>query len=180
MPPEDANTQNGNKSDATTEGGGAPNATFETWLDKQDASVKDMYSKHTAGLTSALQKEREERKGLSDKIKELLPQAEKGSEFEKKLTETVGQLDLAEKRAAFSEEAIKPEIGCINPRAAFLLAKADDLFDRSGHPNWTAIKKAAPELFMTEGSTDGGAGGDQHKSASSNSMNDFIRRRNRR
>jgi hypothetical protein len=131
---------------------------FESWLDGQDDKVKELYQTHTSGLKSALEKERGERKDLSDQLKELLPKAEKGSELEKQLTETVGKLEAAEKRASFVEQAIKPEIGCVNVKAAYALALADDFFDKTGSPNWEDIKKAAPELFRKPGSTDGGAG----------------------
>jgi predicted nuclease with TOPRIM domain len=146
---------------------------FESWLDGQDDKVKELYQTHTSGLKSALEKERGERKDLSDQLKELLPKAEKGSELEKQLTETVGKLEAAEKRASFVEQAIKPEIGCVNVKAAYALALADDLFDKHGDPDWDELKKSAPELFRKAGKTDGGAGGDK---TPGNDINAAIRR----
>lgn len=156
--------------------GGGTNETFEGWLDKQDARVKGLYAEHTAGLKSALEKERTEKKGLADQLKDLLPKAEKGSEFEKKLSETLTQLEESDRRSTFLEEAIKPENGCTNPGGAYKIAKADNLFTRTGLPDWPSIKKAAPEFFKTKGSTDGGAGSqtDTKKPAGS-AMNSFIR-----
>lgn len=149
-----------------------PEETFETFLEKQDPKVKELYEKHTSGLRSALSTEREEKKTLSAQLKELLPKAEKGSELESKLTETVGKMEAAERRAAFAEEAIKPEIGCRNIKAAFALATADNLFDSRGNPDWEKLKQIAPELFGKPGSTDGGAGGNNTPTSS---MNDLIR-----
>jgi len=133
--------------------------TFDAWLGKQDAKVQELYQSHTHGLTSALKTERENNKTLSTQLKELLPKAEKGSDLEKQLNETLGKMEAAERRAQFSEEAIKPEIGCTNVRAAYALAVTDGLFDKSGNPDWNQIKQTAPELFRKAGSTDGGAGG---------------------
>jgi predicted nuclease with TOPRIM domain len=147
--------------------------TFETFLEKQDAKVKELYKTHTSGLKSALNKERDEKKLLSTQLKELLPKAEKGSDLEKQLSETLTKMEAAEKRASFVEQAIKPEIGCVNVKAAYALALADDLFDRNGRPDWTEIKKTAPELFRKAGSTDGGAGGE---TPPANDINAAIRR----
>lgn len=148
--------------------------TFDAWLEKQDNKVKELYKSHTHGLTSALEKEREEKKTLSTQLKELLPKAEKGSELEKQLSETLGKMEAAERRAIFAEEAIKPEIGCTNAKAAYALALAENLFDSRGNPKWAEIKQTAPELFRKPGSTDGGAGGG--KSPTPNDINAAIRR----
>jgi len=101
------------------------------------------------------------KKTLSAQLKELLPKAEKGSELEAQLTETVSKLESAERRAAFAEQAIKPEVSCSNVKAAYALALADNLFDKDGNPDWTTIKQTAPELFRKPSSTDGGAGNRQ-------------------
>jgi predicted nuclease with TOPRIM domain len=147
--------------------------TFDAWIEKQDDKVKELYQTHTSGLKSALEKERDEKKLLSGQLKELLPKAEKGSDLEKQLSETLIKMDAAEKRASFVEQAIKPEIGCVNVKAAYALALADDLFDKNGRPDWSEIKKTAPELFRKAGSTDGGAGGE---TPPANDINSAIRR----
>jgi hypothetical protein len=131
---------------------------FGAYLEKQPKEVQELYKQDVHGLKSALTTERDEKKSLAAQLKELLPKAEKGSELENQLTETVSKLESAERRAAFAESAIRPEIGCSNVKAAYALALADDLFDKTGSPNWEDIKKAAPELFRKPGSTDGGAG----------------------
>ena len=87
----------------------------------------------------------------------------------------ISDFEIRERRAAFAEDAIKPEIGCTNVKAAFALATAEDLFDRHGRPDWNALKATAPELFRkpTSGSADGGAGTRQ---APQLDMNTLIRR----
>jgi len=128
-----------------------PPATTQTWekfLEGQPEEIKTLYGEHTKGLQNTVEATRKERDTLAKQIRDdLLPKAEKGSELEKSLTEALGKLELADKRANFAEQAIKPEIGCRNPKVAFALATASDLFKRNGDPDWEAIKKEAPELF---------------------------------
>jgi hypothetical protein len=160
----------GNKGDA-----GASNETFEAWVEKQPETVKKLYDTHITGLKNTVKATREERDGLSNQLKELLPKAEKGSELEKSLLDLQSKLNASDKRANFAEEATKPEIGCSNPKAAFALANAEDLFDKRGNPDWDAIKKMAPELFG-KFLPDGNAGsGSQNSGTGTQSMDDLIR-----
>jgi hypothetical protein len=147
---------------------------WDAWLQAQPDNVKSLYQTHTAGLQNTVKATRQERDDLARQIKDLLPKAEKGSELEKSLTEFSQKLDAAEKRAQFVEEAVKPEIGCRNPKAAYVLAAAENLFTRSGAPDWNAIKAAAPELFGTP-STPGNAGNGTDKPAPKAGMNEYIR-----
>lgn len=149
---------------------------FDNWLGEQPDHVRKGYEGKTQGLHSALERERQERKEISKQLKELLPKAEKGSEAEKALGEMSTRLEQANQRAAFVEEAIRPEIGCRNPKAAFLVAQADGLFKRSGEPDWTAIKQAAPELFgSTKAPPGNGGNGRESPPARTGGMNEFIR-----
>ncbi len=45
--------------------------TFEAWLEKQPDDVRQMYVEHTAGFTSALEKERKANKENAPKLKRL-------------------------------------------------------------------------------------------------------------
>lgn len=162
----------GGTAEQNQEGKSSQYETFEAYLDKQPQEVKELYQKDIHGLKNALDTERTEKKTLSAQLKELSSKAEKGSELEKQLSETLGKMEAAERRAAFAEEAIKPEIGCTNVKAAYALALADNLFDSRGNPNWNEIKQSAPELFRKTGSTDGGAGG---KTPPVNDINSAIR-----
>jgi hypothetical protein len=171
MPDEQTNTQNQNTT--TTEG--ATPESWEKYLEGQPEPIKALYAAHTTGLQNAVRATRGERDELARQLKELLPKAEKGSELEKSLSEFSNKLEAAERRAAFVEEAVKPEIGCRNPKAAFLLAQADNLFDRKGQPDWNAIKAAAPELFGKL-SANGNAGAGTQDPPAKTGMNEFIRR----
>ncbi len=149
--------------------------TFETWYGALDTQAKSLFDEHVNGLKTALDTERTNRAALAKQIKDLAAKADKGSELEKQLNEASTRLEAAERRAAFAEDAIKPEIGCTNVKAAFALAQAEDLFDRHGRPDWNALKATAPELFRkpTVGSADGGAGTNQGPKLD---MNTLIRR----
>jgi hypothetical protein len=156
-------------------GGGTP-ASFEAWLAGQPEDVRGLYESHTKGLRTALDTERSERSALSRQLRELQGKAEKGSDAEKGLAELQGRLELAERRATFAEEAHKPEIGCVNAKAAWALAQAEGLFDRRGNPDWAALQAVAPELFRKAvGSADGGAGPAGQRSGATG-MNELLRR----
>lgn len=158
--------------------------TYDTWLAQQPEDVRTGIEAHITGLRNTVQATRQERDALSGRLTELTNALGKDTPEEAKrlLAEMTSELETTNKRAAFYEGAGNPEVGCTNPRAAFLLAQADQLYDRRGNPDWAAIKAAAPELFrqagQQKGSADGGAGGDNKPTG--NSMNDFIRKAARR
>lgn len=178
MPDQNSNTQNAagdNGAGGNSNNQSATPESFEKFLEAQPEAIKGLYATHTAGLHNAVKATRQERDDLAKQFKDLLPKVEKGSEAEKALTEATARLELAERRAAFVEEAVKPEIGCRNPKAAYALAVADNLFDRRGGPDWAAIKAAAPELFGQRNAA-GNAGTGTDGQAPKQDMNSFIRR----
>lgn len=162
--------------DGNQDGGTPPELpTFDTWYASLDAPLKGLVDSHVSGLKTALTSERSERTTLSRRIGELQKVADKGSDMERQLADLQGALAATERRAAFVEEGIRPEIGCTNVKTAYALAVSDNLFDSRGRADWNAIKTAAPELFRKPGlgSVDGGAG--QHQ-APKLDMNTIIRR----
>lgn len=148
---------------------------FDEWIATQDATIKAAYAEHTQGLLNAVKATREERDALAKQIKDLLPKAEKGSELEKSLSELNTRLETAEKRATFLEAATQPGIDCRNPRAAYALAVAENLFTRQGLPDWDGLKKVAPELFGRV-TPPANAGSGTQAGPPATSMNDLIRR----
>lgn len=149
---------------------------FDAWLGEQPEHVRKGYEGKTQGLHSALEKERTTAKDLSKELKRLSGLAEKGSELEKALDEKSARLEQAERERDFIREASRPEIGCVNPDTAFLVATAKDLFKRSGEPDWTAIKQVAPELFGQRKTPPGNAGsGNGSPPAQKADMNAYIR-----
>jgi len=152
--------------------------TFEDFLASVDEPIKALYKKHTDGLNSALEKERNGRKDLERQLKDLLPKAEKGSALEQELAEKVRLLEETDKkyaeverRARFVEEAGQANIKCTNTKAAYALAVVENLFKEDGSPKWDDLKKIAPELFKVS-STDAGSTG---KRALDNDINAALR-----
>jgi hypothetical protein len=173
--PDGSGGGNGNQQSGGTPGEQQPAPTFEQWYAGLDATVKGLVDDHVTGLKTSLNTERQERGNLAKQVKDLAAKAEKGSDLEKQITAMQNALQVAERRAAFVEDALRPEVGCSNAKAAYALAVAEDLFDRQGRPDWNALKAVAPELFRKPGpgNADGGAGGKQPPSLT---MNDIIRR----
>jgi len=148
---------------------------FDGWIAEQPDNVKTLVAQHTTGLKSALEAERTERKNQAKQLRDALAKAEKGSETEKALQEITGRAEQAERRAAFFEEAVRADVGCTNARAAFLVATAENLFTRTGDPDWKRIKDAAPELFGRK-LPSANAGNGTQTPPKNGGMNDFIRR----
>ena len=148
-----------------TAGKTASYETFEDFLATTDDTIKELYKNHTSGLSSALEKERSNRKDLEKQMKDLLLKAEKGSVLEKELAEKVKLLEEADKkyteaerRAKFVEEASREK--CTNAKAAYALAVIENLFSEDGSVKWKDLKNLAPELFKFSG-TDAGSVGRQ-------------------
>lgn len=147
--------------------------TFDEFLATLDDGVKELYEAHTSGLKTALDRERANTRSLADQLKSLQPKAEKGSELEKELSETLTRLEQAERKTVFLEEAVKPEIGCVNPKVAYALATSEEYFDDKGQPDWKQLKETAPELFRTTPVTNAGT----RKKPASTDINAEIRRK---
>ena len=173
--PDGSGVGNGGTSAGGTPADQPPAPTFETWYSGLDATAKGLFDSHVSGLKSSIAAERQEQAQLSKRIKDLTTKAEKGSDLEKQLADLQNALALTERKAAFNEDASRPEVGCGNPKAAYALAMAENLFDSRGRPDWNAIKQTAPELFRKPGpgNADGGAGQGNPPHLT---MNDIIRR----
>jgi hypothetical protein len=148
---------------------------FDKWLEGQDETIKALYKTHSESLLNSVKATRDERDTFKKQVKELMSKAEKGSELEKSLTDMSAKLETAERRSNFLESAIQPEVQCRNARAAWVLAEAENMFDKRGNPDWTAIKAAAPELFGTPTANANAGRGTQQPPAKQNDMNSFIR-----
>jgi hypothetical protein len=166
----------GNNKDGQGGQGGSGGAakTWEDWHKGLSDEDKGLIEAHTSGLKSALDSERTSKKDLEKQIRDLAAKAEKGSEFEKQLTETADKLSSSTKRADFYE--IAHAAGVKNLKLAWITASADDLFKRDGSPDLDALKKAYPELFSSTTTTNAGAGsGAGQGGQGGDSMNDRIR-----
>lgn len=151
-------------------------ASFEEFLETQPETVKALYTSHSEALLNTVRATRDERDGLAKQIKTLAKQQTEGSEAKRQLDEMATQLEKTERRASFLEQAMMPEIQCKNARAAFLLAEAENLFDKKGSPDWAAIRREAPELFGLPTANANAGQGTQNPPAPQKNMNDYIRR----
>ncbi len=156
------------------ENGATPTpATFDEYLATQPETVRALADTYANGLKTALASEREERKTLAKQLRDATAKAEQGSATAKALEEISTQLANTERRAAFFESALTAN--CINPKAAFLVASAEQLFRKDGSPDWPALQATIPELFRRPGQANAGAGTGTPPPAKAD-MNMFIRR----
>lgn len=150
---------------------------FEDWLKSQPVEIQESYKKHTSGLLNSVRASRRERDEYSEQLKEALKKVQAGSELEQQLRQLQKSLEESKRTEVFFDDALRPEIGCSNPRGALFVAKAGDLFGKDGKPLWDEIKKIAPEFFIQKKSEpqrfEGGKG---MESGVKPSMSDLIRK----
>ena len=138
--------ENNNQEEQNQGDGGTP-ATWEAYLESLPEGVKGLYDVHVGGLKSALEAERMQSKDLAGQLREAMGKLDKGSDALASLEALSGKLEQATARADFFAEAARPEMGCTNPRLAWLTAQDVEAFDRRGNVDWKAVQEAAPELF---------------------------------
>jgi len=167
----------GQQTDGAQDGNGDTPATWDAALATLPESVRALYESHTTGLRNTVTATRSERDALAGRLADLTKALGKDTpeEARRLLAEMTSELEVTNRRAAFYEEAGKPEIGCSNPKAAFLVATADELFDRRGNVNWQGLKEAAPELFRVRAPQGNAGTGTGNPPPVTHSMNDFIR-----
>lgn len=148
---------------------------FETWLQAQDETVKGLLDGHTKGLKSALDAERDARKGFEKQVRELAKAADAGSAAQKQLTEMADAMTARDVQMQFYDEAHSQ--GVSNLKLAYLAATDAGLIDQRGRVNWEQMKKSFPQLFgMTGTHPAGNAGsGTTNPPSSGKDMNAFIR-----
>lgn len=159
-------------------------ADFETWLNSADeklkATIKPLFDAHVSKLMNTVKETRRERDDFQKELRDAIKKLDAKSDEAKNLSGIADKLDEANKRADFYEEA--PANGCRNPKAAFALVKADNLYTRSGAVDWKSLKEVAPELFgevsRLPRKKTAGEGTDKGQ-ASSQTMNEWIRNKAR-
>ena len=152
-------------------------ANWEAYLATLPDEAKGLYETHTTGLRNTVQATRQERDALSRQLADITKALGKDPSEAKRLLEQMSaDLDSARLRADFYETAGRPEIGCQNPRVAFLVAQDLGAIDSKGRVNWETLKQQAPELFQKR-APDGRAGvGTGSSPVAKVDMNALIRR----
>jgi hypothetical protein len=121
---------------------------FEDWIAKQPEEIQKMYEAHTSGLKGALKTERESAKNHQKRLAEITKLLGSDPEKAKQEMDKLAEENKASQaRIEFLEDAMKPEIECLNPAAAWLVAQGKGLFRSNGVPDWKSIREEAPELF---------------------------------
>jgi hypothetical protein len=144
-----------------------PEFSYETWVEKQDETVKEGINKHYEGLLNSVKATREERDSLSKELKKLSKEVEVNSEAGKLIGELQDKLSASERKANFLEQAAR--VGCKKPTVAFALANAENLYTEKGEPDWEKIKETVPELFTVQSiKSDAGSGTNQKPEANFN------------
>ena len=180
----DRDAANSAGSAAATDGGQADGAqgqgtpqTWDAFVAALPAETRALYDQSVTGLRNTVQATRQERDTLKARVDALVGalDGKEPTAVKQQLTELQTELVTANQRAAFYEDAGRAEIGCRNPKLAFMVAQSEQLFDRRGNPDWTAIRTAAPELFgpvVPQGNAGAGTG---NPPAAKQSINDRIR-----
>jgi hypothetical protein len=154
--------------------------TFEKWLAAQPDEIRNkvtpLYQAQISNLTNAVKATRTERDSFAKQFRDVSKKLEAGSDQQKEMLDMANSLDEANRRADFLEDA--PNHECRNAKAAYAIAKAQDLFNKSGVPDWKAIQLEAPELFgkpstSTKKKSAGSGTGEQSQGVGN--MNDWIR-----
>lgn len=153
----------------TGAGGETPPVDFDTWIAGQTSDVRGLLDKHTTGLRTALQTERENAKTLAKQLKDLGKTLDANSDAAKQVADLSGKLETEQKRAAFYEQA--QAAGCRDLRLAWLAASADGLTLKD-------VQAQHPDLFTQPRppATNAGNGAHAVQGGSGAGMNAFIRR----
>lgn len=131
---------------------------YKTWLDEQPKEVQTLLTENTTGLKSALDAERESRKGLEKDMRSLAEKAD--GDIKEALEGMAGKIESADQKTAFYEDA--HAAGVTNIKLAYLAAKSDDMFDRRGNVNFDTLQTEYPELFAGKAKIPKGGAGDGH------------------
>ncbi len=150
--------------------------TFQTWLTAQDEATTTMINTHIAGLKSALDTERSDRKKLEKQVRDTAKKLEAGSETQQQLEKMANDLAATSSRATFYESA--HGAGVKNLTLAFVAARESGLVADDGAADMKALKDNFPELFLSTAPPPGNAGeGTQHPAPNTEpDMDTFIRR----
>ncbi len=150
---------------------------FESWLETQDDGTKALIANYIAGLKSALDTERNDRKALEKQLRDAAKQLEQGSETRQQLERISGDLAVASARAAFYEAA--HGAGMRNLGLGFIAARETGLLGDDGTVDLKGMKEHFPELFATAvpaPATHAGNGTAAPAPAPEGSMDAFIRK----
>jgi hypothetical protein len=152
---------------------------WDAFLETLPPEVKALHEQHEAGLRNTVQATRQERDAFKARLDALIKglDGQEPEAVKRQLQELQDSVETANARAAFFEDAARPDVGCRNAKLAWMVAQADNLFDRRGNPDWEAIRQAAPELFGAAIPQSNAGSGASSPPSAKTSMDDIIRQR---
>lgn len=158
-----------------TEGQEAAPVSFDDWYKGLTPEQQGAIDDHTSSLKAALKSERDEKRGLEKRLRDLSKQAEEGSDLRAKLDQLAGETATATAKAEFYEAGHANNV--TNLRLAWLAASDAGLVNpKTGDCDFEKLRTVAPELFRKQGATTVNAGsGATQVGAAKPSMNDWLR-----
>ncbi len=159
-----ANAATGNVAQPTQTNPQAPPAAtgvqYKDWdavLETLDAAAVELYQGSITGLKSALSSERQARKDVTKQLKAAQGKLEKGSAAEEQVSALLAQLEVANIRVSFMEEASNHSVS--NSKLLWLAVSQSGESVEVGKLDWTTLRSDYPELFKTaQASANAGAG----------------------
>ena len=118
--------------------------------------AKALIEEHESGLRTALNTERDSRKTAEGDLRKVAKKLKDGSEAQTEVLRLADEVAASTKKADFYEDAHGAEV--TNLKYAYIIAEAEDLFDKKGNVDFVAMKKDYPELFTKKKAPPGGAG----------------------
>lgn len=127
---------------------------WEGWIADQDDEVKAAHEAYIRGLKNTVEATRGDNKKLREAVKEAAQGAD--GETKAQLDALGKKLEEREREVAFIDQAVVE--GVQKPRALWVLAVADNAFDRYGKPDWQHLRSEYPMMFRTAQGPRGNAG----------------------
>jgi hypothetical protein len=150
LPPDGQDGQDGSSDDGNAGAG----FDYATWLEAQDEATAAGIEAHIGGLKRTVEATREDNKSLRQAVKDAAQGAD--GETKAQLDALGKKLEEREREVTFIDQAVAQK--CRKPRALWVLAVADNAFDRYGKPDWQHLRSTYEELFETTPTPRGNAG----------------------
>jgi hypothetical protein len=156
--------------------------TYEELIATLPEHQRKLFDDHIAGLKSALDTERKQRKEQEKKLKDLASQAEEGSQLKEQLDKAAEDIaeanrraELAQARAAFNEEAARQGVKRTSFSLAWLALQDAGLQGKDGTVDWDALKEHYPDLFEQPKTSAAAGSGTRRPPESKKTMDDILR-----
>lgn len=149
---------------------------FDNWYKTLPTEQQGAIDDHIDNLKSALKSERDEKRTLERRLRDLSKQAEDGSELRTQLDKLTGDVQMATAQAEFFEVGHAAKIS--NLRLAWLAAQDAGLLNaRTGDCDFVKLKELVPELFSVKPTipTANAGNGASQQGMAKRGMNEWLR-----